>query len=216
MHWLFLAALLALAAVCGVIRAAPAPREDAENRPPAGEDARTRARRCLEASGDLERLAGAVEALRAVSERPVSGPRRRPRRRIGPVSQHQRGPLPARRPPGAGPGGAAGGRRAGGPVRVQSGVLHGERRRGSAHRRGLRAGSGAGRGPGQPQGPGRGAGRPVGGAGAPLSGPVRAAAGSGAAADARPGGGARRPVKDSKGRQGRIPLAAFAVSADRL
>ena len=31
MHWLFLAALLALAAVCGVIRAAPAPREDAEN-----------------------------------------------------------------------------------------------------------------------------------------------------------------------------------------
>lgn len=73
MHWLFLAALLALAAVCGVIRAAPAPREDAENRPPAGEDARTRARRCLEASGDLERLAGAVEALRAVMDHPQLG-----------------------------------------------------------------------------------------------------------------------------------------------
>ena len=70
MHWLFLAALLALAAVCGVIRA---PREDAENRPPAGEDARTRARRCLEASGDLERLAGAVEALRAVMDHPQLG-----------------------------------------------------------------------------------------------------------------------------------------------
>ena len=67
MHWLFLAALLALAAVCGVIRAAPAPREDAENRPPAGEDARTRARRCL------ERLAGAVEALRAVMDHPQLG-----------------------------------------------------------------------------------------------------------------------------------------------
>ena len=73
MHWLFLAALLALAAVCGFIRAAPAPREDAENRPPAGEDARTRARRCLEASGDLERLAGAVEALRAVMDHPQLG-----------------------------------------------------------------------------------------------------------------------------------------------
>lgn len=73
MHWLFLAALLALAAVCGVIRAAPAPREDAENRPPAGEDVRARARRCLEASGDLERLAGAVEALRAVMDHPQLG-----------------------------------------------------------------------------------------------------------------------------------------------
>lgn len=71
MHWFFLAALLALAAVCGLIHTSRKARADAGSRPPEEADVRTRWH--LESSGDVERLAGAVEALLALMDHPQLG-----------------------------------------------------------------------------------------------------------------------------------------------